>query len=878
MQRIAVTASTSILWSLQCLIQTVSIHQRGLLALSGRRHVTPNHGRGAGKVLRYDYVSELLRPPCAPGHGRAITMRSSASLTYLAQETGLILVLSYLTLVGGGYVGLVSFETRVINHLLSAAIVFVWLGKKAWDKEGFPRTSLDLPIVGFVSALALATALSDIPRLSLEGLLWVLWYVMLFYMVTDLLRRGWPTDLFLKSLLVVGGVACLLAIVEALGWYLDWLMIAGLSEPLPPSSFRIVRTLGPNPLAAYINLLIPIAAIAAVGTRRRFNRLLLSGWLLLAFAVQFLTLSRGGWLGSFAMLVTLVSLVAYQYRSRLPAKRLRRRLRESKLLTATLVAAIVIGSVLVCLVGYRLLTIPSRRGSVQERVLMWRSGWMAFVENPVSGTGPWTYGIQFLRFSRVDLRRPVEKAHNIGLTILAESGVLGLGASLWLFGSVVAGLKKRWVTGNQNQRLLVGACLGMLAGALAHGLVEDFLSFPFFALTTVIVVALALGEEQAQEHASRLAISCRWLIGPVLVLLMTPLWTDIGYSYFSQGARLATEGDWEAAIPLVEKATGLDPAFPFYHYQLGFLYGNQTLSAESGNLDRAIEEYEIGVSQEPYYSLNHANLAALYWQDGQTEIAVEHARQAVELAPRAPEHAVQLGSYYEQLGSAASATALYSQAIDLDPSLNADVFWDASDLRQEFIGPYRRGALNASAPSSSGPGEVAYEEGRHEDAAAYFEEVVSRQPGNKTARMRLAKVYLALGDEEAAIRSLRIAIFLGAGREPHLELGRLAYQRGELAEAIAEFETALFPPVYSDFYGPGVYQREGIYQSRLPQLPSLGLTTDLLEDYLQLAEMYEEAQAGERARSIYLMLLEHLPQYQPALERLELVEHTPANH
>jgi tetratricopeptide (TPR) repeat protein/O-antigen ligase len=805
-------------------------------------------------------------------------MRSSVNLSYLAKETGLILVFSYLVLVGGGYVGLVAFESRLTTHLLVAVIVAVWLAQKVLANEGFPRTSLDLPMTAFVVVLVLATVLSDMPTLSLEGVTWVLSYVVLFYVVIDLLRRGWPAELFLKSLLVVGGIACLLALLEALHWYLGWVAVAGLDDPLPPSLFRIVSTLGPNPLAAYLNLLIPFAAVAAVGKKRRTDRFVLVSWLLLALVVQSLTLSRGGWLGLFAVAATLAVTITLQYRSRLPAKELRGRLVKNKLLTSALIAVMVVAFLLICLVGYRLLTIPSRQGSLEERFLMWRSGWMAFVESPATGTGPWTYGTQFLRYSQTDLRRPVEKAHNVGLTILAESGVLGLATSLWLFGSVISGLRQRWLNGNQNHRLLVGACLASIVGTLAHGMVEDFLSFPFFTLTLAVVVATALGGAQPRERGLRRRVSCRWLVAPLLVLFLAMFWSDIGYFYFSRGARLATDGEWEAAVPLVERATDLYPGFPFYHFQLGFIYG--TLASEDGspNLDLAIEEYEAGLSEEPYYSVNHANLAALYWQDGRTDLAIEHMKEAMKLAPLAARHAIQLGGYHEQLGSEASATGLYRQAIDLDPSLIKDLFWDGSAWRQGFIEPYREGAIGGSASLRPGPGQLALQEGRYAEAAEHFEMVLSTQPGNATAHTRLGVAYLALGNEDAGTHHLRVAIFLGSSRTPHLALGRLAYERGDLPEAIAEFEAALIRPLYSDFYGPGVYRREGIYQSRLPQLPHLGLTATLAEDYLQLAEMYEEAEAPDQARSIYLMLLEYVPDHQPALAKLESLGDAPAGN
>ncbi|MGB3903289.1 MAG: O-antigen ligase family protein [Anaerolineae bacterium] len=793
-------------------------------------------------------------------------------MSYLTKETVLILLLSYFSLIGGGYGGLVVFESRFLTHVLAAIIVIIWLGRKALAKEDLPSTSLDIPISALLAVHLVATLFSNIPRLSLEGLYWAIMYVVLFYMVIDLLRRGWPADLFVKSLLVVGGIACLLAALEALEWYLNWLATVGLAHPIPPSSFRVAKTLGPNPLAAYLNLLIPFAVVAAVGARQRLSRLVLTSWLLLALVVQFLTLSRGGWLGLFAATTTLAIMLTLQHRSRPRIVELTKRLGRSNILTGFLITATLIAALLACLAGYRLLTHPSRRGSVEERMLMWRSGWSAFLDRPVTGTGLWTYGTQFLRYSNANLRRPVEKAHNVILTILAESGVLGLVVSVWLSGSVIGSLRRRWLTANQNQRLLVTACIASLVGSLAHGMVEDFLGFPFFTITLVLLVAVASGEGERREVRLRRRIPCRWLVGPILILLVVMFWTDIGYFHFSRGSNLATDGKWEEGAQFIERATDLDPAFPFYHFQLGFVYGHLASREGSPHLERAIEEYETGLSQEPYYSLNHANLAALYWQDGQSNIAIESVRQAIELAPATPDYVIQLGSYYEQLGSDADAIRLYETAIELSPSLIADLFWEESELRQEFIADCRSKAASDSPSSSLERGEMAYQEGRHSEAIAYFESVLATHPGNKRAQTGLGLAYLALGQEEAATYNLQVAIFWGDSREPHLALGRLAYERGDLAQAIAEFETGLTQALYSDFYGPAVYRREGIYQSRLPQLPHMGLTATLVDDYMQLAEMYEEADATARARAIYLMLLERLPQYQPALDKLELVQ------
>jgi len=152
-------------------------------------------------------------------------MKSSPSSSYLIKEALLILLLSFFTLVGSSYKGVIVFETRFLTHVVAAIVLIVWLGYKVLAEEDLPSTSLDIPILAVLAVQLLATVFSNIPRLSLEAIVWTFMYIVLFYVVTDLLRRGWPVDLFVKSLLVVGGITCVLAALEALGWYSNWFAI-----------------------------------------------------------------------------------------------------------------------------------------------------------------------------------------------------------------------------------------------------------------------------------------------------------------------------------------------------------------------------------------------------------------------------------------------------------------------------------------------------------------------------------------------------------------------------------------------------------------------------------------------------------------------------
>src|SRR5262249_10022830 len=96
--------------------------------------------------------------------------------------------------------------------------------------------------------------------------------------------------------------------------YLTWLGLSGGGEWLPPAPLRQAGLFGhPNILAAYLNLLLPLALLALTSDGRRttndeqgrarrarwalfiFRRSSLGVWLGLALLAIFTTSSRGGW-------------------------------------------------------------------------------------------------------------------------------------------------------------------------------------------------------------------------------------------------------------------------------------------------------------------------------------------------------------------------------------------------------------------------------------------------------------------------------------------------------------------------------------------------------------------------------------------------------
>lgn len=88
--------------------------------------------------------------------------RSTSS--YLFRETILIILLGYFLLIGGTLNGLVQFRLNVISSALIAIIAAAWMGCRLYRREHLPRTGLGLPIIAFLVAQLIATALSADPR------------------------------------------------------------------------------------------------------------------------------------------------------------------------------------------------------------------------------------------------------------------------------------------------------------------------------------------------------------------------------------------------------------------------------------------------------------------------------------------------------------------------------------------------------------------------------------------------------------------------------------------------------------------------------------------------------------------------------------------
>lgn len=817
-------------------------------------------------------------------------MKASKALTlhptmlYLLRETVLILGFSYFVLAGGTLNGVMRFRLRVVSQSVLVVIFLLWLIARARRGERLARSSLDGAMLGFLGIQFLAALLSTDPRRSLAFCgQWVV-YALWFYLLRDLLRHGWPAELVVKSLLIVSGILVGFGLVGMGTQWVKWSSVGDYAPPLPLLQQRFYSLLGdPNMTADLLNLLWPLALARLTTTRGRGAKALIGMWLAATLFTQLLTRSQGGAAG---LAVATGSAVVLLLLAASPPWLVRgwawvRARRWALVLLALLVVVLAVG------LGIGL----SLAGDLlKARGGLWAAAWHTFLSSPLWGSGPFTFGTELLRYESTPPHPIYPHAHNYLLNAAAETGLLGLLASAWAALALGLALRRTWQKSDRAHRFLMAGAIGSLLGFAAHSLADNHIILPSIGLIVILTLALALdGHDAPAFRPSRTYhLSVVWLGLPALVLAAGSLWSGWAYWHFDQGRQYAQAGEWSAAAPPIERAARLDSAFAFYALQKGYVHS--VLAAEipsQEHLALAMEAYERGIALEPNFSLNHANLASLYWTAGRQSEAISEMEQAVQRAADSPIYHLNLGHYYEAVGRETDATAEYEHFLEQQPHLIPASYWRLTPLRRRFAQAWLAAHPTPDPPDDPHAGsEFAvrgwheYGSGRYEAALRDFEQAFTLSGHDPSVAHGLGVTHMALGNYEQADFFFTLAnFFLVRSNQPDplLDWGRLAYCQGDIELAIARYESALKLAEEYSVYGPGTlgwspygnfaFQRESIARELAPQLVRLDVNDDLAQRYLELGRWYEALGDVESAAEVYRRLLARAPDLTVAQKR-----------
>ncbi len=399
--------------------------------------------------------------------------------------------------------GVAPFASNSLIGILLLACAGFWALLTLSDEAepGAQITAIHLLVILYWGIAVVATAASPVKSAALEGLTKLSLYMLLFGLLTRLLRN--PR---IRSALVA--VYLLVALVVSIFGLRQWFFGAdALATWVDPESSlagttRVYSFLGnPNLLAGYLLPAVILSAAACFAWKRWLPKLLATTMWLANSLCLILTFSRGGWIGFVVANFVMLILLVHWFSIYLP--RFWRRWAMPILLGGS-----------VGLVGLAILALPPLR----DRVMSMFSGredssnnfrinvWMAVIEmikdRPIIGIGPGNDA-----FNQIYPRYQVTgytalSAYSIFLEVAVEAGLIGLSCFLWL---LLVTFNQGWVQLQRLRQLGSGegfwlmAALASMLGMLAHGMVDTVWYRPQVSLLWWLMIALVASYYQPAQ-------------------------------------------------------------------------------------------------------------------------------------------------------------------------------------------------------------------------------------------------------------------------------------------------------------------------------------------------------------------------------------------
>jgi hypothetical protein len=345
----------------------------------------------------------------------------------------------------------------VVGVGLVAAVVALGSPLRLW-------TALDSAVSGVVLAAALATVAA---AQDWSGWRAVVTVVAVYYLAVAVRRSSFGSPGVI-GLLALGGVA--LAAISAVRQGLAGTATGfcrGAADATadvcgPDALVRVTGTFSnPNLLAAFLVLLLPLAAVGSAALAERASRLLGTGVVVLGYAAVLLTVSRGGVLGAVAGAGAFVVL-------RRPSAR--------RIVAALLGLAVIVAALLL-----------AASGSVGVRADVWAESLRLIAAHPL-GVGPGRAGP--LLAAAVPGEEQFQHAHNLWLNWAVETGYLGLAGIL----GVTAGAGMIAVYAARRGAGVIAAALGSgLAGFAVVSLADHPANAARISLAMWAVLGLLAG-------------------------------------------------------------------------------------------------------------------------------------------------------------------------------------------------------------------------------------------------------------------------------------------------------------------------------------------------------------------------------------------------
>ncbi|MBI2781881.1 MAG: O-antigen ligase family protein [Chloroflexi bacterium] len=592
----------------------------------------------------------------------------------------IVVLATYLTIVGGAWLGIYAAPLRVVTMLSASATLGIWLVACVRSERWRPRSVLMPVVVASLASLAISTAFSRVPRVSLEYLGYAIVLAALYLLLVRLMAQAFFARrlLILATLLfwLISGAFLGLVVMHWVDWWRELGRFA--IPPLRPNFEGLTYNNSSAVLTMSALLSVPAAALVDPGTRR--GKVALGAIVLTVGLVAFLSGSRAGWLAIGLTIVVAAAAALLDRRRRsaiVAAGRVIVATRTARATTSFVLAAAVLAAVVFTPAIVRRVSEGGADARAQYAVTALRM----FAESPVVGTGPGTWVIQRISATSVnEIDVYIPHAHNIEVQTLAELGVVGAVA-----GVVLVAFLARLVLGairdpDPLRRRMGWTSLLGLSYLGFHQLLDFYPNMPAVLFAAAIPVAFLdatsiPGTALPPRRMPRLGGLVT--IGAVLVALAGLLLQEVPALRAERAVQLLNGGDWVAAQADARAAADTDPAIGSYALTAGLAAAR---AGDHGLASAYFERVAVGDDLPEAW----LDLAAEQLAQGDSAGATASLEAAFRLGRQRPAVALGVADLALRMGVRDLAVNAVVSTLTAYPTLAADPWW-ASDVQRTAV-------------------------------------------------------------------------------------------------------------------------------------------------------------------------------------------------
>ncbi len=737
-------------------------------------------------------------------------------LKYGIYATAFVPLVIFKDFISPFHFGKVVVFRSIIDVLFVFYLVLIWHNRTYLPgrQAGLPSRNLIFWSVGvFTAVFGLTTLTSVQPYDSFWGYLermggfWsFLHYFAYFIILTSVFRNKEDWSRLINVALFVGFLSALYGFFQKT----DIAFFVGSG-----GRGRIFGTIGNAALFAGYELIVAFLALTLFFSKDR-----ISGWGRMLYATVFLTSSlallmtatRGAILGLAVGIFIFFTLYMLLNKSR--------KLRTAFIWAVTfIVAAVFISQIFKdskFITGSRYLVrvtdLSFSSYTVQTRFWAWEAGLNGWQESPKTilfGWGPENFNIPFSKNFNPNFyvgpgsETLFDRAHNMFVEILVTMGVVGFAAYVAIFYFLLRSLwRLLWNKLRENLKDEAIYYAGLFSLVVAYVIHNFFFfdtsaNFVLFFTVLGLISFLSSGTNNIHESPRISKKLSSFLMSAMLILLVAAIFIIYKTNFIPSKANYATTraivrgwgNDPVGAVEKFKESVAYDTfgTYEYRHRYAIFTFENYSKLGDAGYIQDVISEVKKNAEDHPVDYLPHLYLARLYIVLGKddpnseyNDLALTHARKAIELSPTFVRAYYETGQIYLNKKESQNAIEEFKKAAELQPDVGVSYwYWGSVEAESGNLDEAARvfeKAFTAKYSYTASDAELLKIAGLYVDRknfsmlANIYERLMTLQEPNPQNHATLAYVYAQLGRIDDAVSEARKAVALDPSFETEAKI------------------------------------------------------------------------------------------------------------